>query len=352
MDRVRDSLTRCGGCERYVCCCQTGVDNVQLAHRVPGNHLSSYLARKHFRLDHFDLSGRTNHVNAEREVLEKLCERDPRIINLLAYFREPGIKAWHLVLEFAPGGTLENRIRAAGVLNIEDAKYYAAQTYLAVRFLRAENVAHRDVKPSNLLITARGHIKLSGFTYAKILRPGERTYTLIGTVNYMAPEILQGARMTGVNSGADGYDGYDGIVDWWSVGACIYEMVQGAAPFSNCETPEDQLRGLETFAAEGDLPRIRRCADARAWDLVNKFMCLDPKARREFAESPAVKSHELFKFYKREKLQWSLFDNVSTYPPPPFVPKHVNASAPHENYALLPDIRRAPRKKRHPQNES
>lgn len=380
MDRVRNNLTRCGGCQRYICCCKTGADDIKLGEIVTGNHLSSYIARKRFRISDFDVASgyviangtfweerivnlrgaknhpyllksttgaevvrrlsQTNHVDNEREVLERLSERNPRIINLFSYFQEPKNGRWHLVLEFVPGGSLEARIDKQGVLNVEDIKFYAAQIYLAIKFLRSERIIHRDVKPSNFFLTERGHLKLSGFTYAKHLRRGERAYTLIGTVNYMAPEVLQGARMVAVREGI-GYEGYDGLVDWWSVGACIYKMAQGSAPFSNRPSPELQIQGLEEIMEGQPLQRIRRCVDSRVWDLILKLMNIDVKARQQFAESDELEKHQLFKFYLRESFAWDSFDKVDTYPKAPYCPGPVPKSKPNVNYSPLPDVHRS-----------
>lgn len=80
------------------------------------------------------------------------------------------------------------------------------------------------------MIDQEGHVKLIDFGFAKKLRDNERTYTLCGTPDYMAPEIVTLATVTDTEKAV----GYDKMVDWWSVGVLFYELIVGVPPF-----PED-----------------------------------------------------------------------------------------------------------------
>lgn len=85
-------------------------------------------------------------------------------------------------------------------------------------YLHSRNVVYRDLKPENLLIDPEGYLKLTDFGFAKNIEG--RTYTLCGTPEYLAPEIL-------LNKG------HGKPVDWWTLGIIIYEMLASIDPFSD-----------------------------------------------------------------------------------------------------------------------
>lgn len=85
-------------------------------------------------------------------------------------------------------------------------------------YLHSYNVIYRDLKPENLLIDKDGYLKLTDFGFAKIVK--SRTYTLCGTPEYLAPEILTNK-------------GHGKGVDWWTLGVLLYEMVAGIDPFND-----------------------------------------------------------------------------------------------------------------------
>lgn len=87
-------------------------------------------------------------------------------------------------------------------------------------YLHQKDIVYRDLKPENLLINQNGNLKLTDFGFAKVIE--NRTYTLCGTPEYLAPEILL-------------QKGHGKPVDWWCLGILIYEMIVGIDPFSDDE---------------------------------------------------------------------------------------------------------------------
>lgn len=104
------------------------------------------------------------------------------------------------------------------VVRYSDCVLAALQMVLAVEFLHASGLAHRNVKPENALVNINGYLRLANFGASKLVGRG-RTYTLCGTPDYMAPELVA-------------FRGYGAAVDFWSLGVVVYEMVAGCLPFA------------------------------------------------------------------------------------------------------------------------
>jgi len=91
-------------------------------------------------------------------------------------------------------------------------------------YLHSKNIVYRDLKPENLLIGADGYLKLTDFGFAKFVEG--RTYTLCGTPEYLAPEILLNKGEWKLNL-KNFFSGHGKPVDWWCLGILIYEMLAG-----------------------------------------------------------------------------------------------------------------------------
>ena len=124
-----------------------------------------------------------------------------------------------MLFEFVSGGELFSRLRKEGRFANDVALFYATEILHALQYLHTKDTVYRDLKPENLLINKDGHIKLADFGFAKIIE-NDRTYTLCGTPEYLAPEIIKGNKV-----------GYGKSVDWWALGILIFEMLSGYPPF-------------------------------------------------------------------------------------------------------------------------
>merc|ERR1712014_69605 len=98
-------------------------------------------------------------------------------------------------------------------------KFYVAELLLAIHYLHGLNIIHRDLKPESVMLTGLGHVKVTGFGLSKEgIEDNESARTMCGTPEYLAPEIL----LT---------KGHGRAVDWYSLGALLFEMLTGLPPF-------------------------------------------------------------------------------------------------------------------------
>ena len=162
-----------------------------------------------------------DHVRHERAILAEIAGH-PFITNLNASFSDHD--SLYMLLDYVPGGELFSYLRKMRRFEEPTARFYVAEIVLVLEFLHEDKggVAYRDLKPENLLLDQEGHIKLVDFGFAKRLghrgdRPVE-TYTLCGTPEYLAPEVIQNK-------------GHTAAVDWWALGILLYEFLTGYPPF-------------------------------------------------------------------------------------------------------------------------
>merc|ERR1719450_2073513 len=159
-----------------------------------------------------------DHINGERNLMAKI--QFPFIVNMLGSFKDE--RYVYIVMECIGGGELFTHLRRARKFTDEQSKFYGWLTAASFEHIHSKNIVHRDLKPENLLLSADGYSKLTDFGFAKVVEPGSRTYTLCGTPEYIAPEVL-------LNKG------HGKPVDWWTLGILIYEMIVGQPPFCDEE---------------------------------------------------------------------------------------------------------------------
>ncbi len=152
------------------------------------------------------------HVKAERRILSRV--RHPFIVDLYATFQDS--LNIYMLLSYVPGGELFTHLRRAGRFSPDVTRFYLATIVLALKYLHSFNIIYRDLKPENLLLDNRGYLHLTDFGFAKVV--DDRTWTLCGTPEYLAPEIIQS-------------DGHGKPADWWACGILAYEMMVGHPPF-------------------------------------------------------------------------------------------------------------------------
>merc|ERR1712238_49820 len=172
----------------------------------------------------------------------------------------------------------------------------------AFAHIHSKNIIHRDLKPENILLMHNGYSKLIDFGFAKIMEPGTRTYTLCGTPEYIAPEVL-------LNKG------HGKPVDWWTLGILTYEMIVGYPPFVD----EDPM-GIYQKILSGKIvfPKV---FDKDAKGLVKKLLTADLGKRYGNLKNGVddIKQHKWFK-----SINWQ--DLLDKKLPPPFKPQVKSAT--------------------------
>jgi protein-serine/threonine kinase len=124
-----------------------------------------------------------------------------------------------MVLEYCAGGELFFHLSRAGRFSESRCKFYSSELTLAIGYLHSLNIIYRDLKPENILISGEGHAKITDFGLSKEgIMDNISAKTMCGTPEYLAPEILLKV-------------GHGRAVDWYSLGALVYEMLTGLPPF-------------------------------------------------------------------------------------------------------------------------
>ena len=237
------------------------------------------------------------HTKSERDLMVKVD--NPFIIDIKFAFQDK--QNLYLLTEFMPGGELFFHLYREKRFNNDKAKFYAIEIILAIEFLHKKNMMYRDLKPENVLIDKTGHIKLTDFGLSKILsKEKEKTYTICGTPQYLAPEVLT-------------CEGYDDSVDWWSLGCILYKMLTGIDPF---HFSKDESLSPEMYEVDIIIPDY---VTKTAKDLIKKLMVTNPKKRLGWGPGGAekIKSHPFFK-----NVDWEKALNKELIPP--FIPKLNN----------------------------
>lgn len=191
------------------------------------------------------------------------------------------------------------------------AQFYAAEVVLAFEFLHSHSIVYRDLKPENMVINRDGHVRIIDFGFAKVLADAH-TYTLCGTPDYLAPEIIR-------------QQGYGFGVDWWALGILIYEMLTGCPPFYDSTHMKlyDKIRFAE--------PHYPSSMDPSARDLISRLLAKDPFRRLGCGHQGAaeIKTHPWFK-----EVRWDTL--LALRVKPPYKPK-VSGDGDESNFDTYPE---------------
>ncbi|XP_043283405.1 ribosomal protein S6 kinase beta-1-like [Venturia canescens] len=240
----------------------------------------------------------TAHTKAERNILEAV--KHPFIVNLIYAFQTGG--KLYLILEYLCGGELFTYLDREGIFLEDTACFYLSEIILALEHLHKQGIIYRDLKPENILLDREGHVKLTDFGLCKEhIQEGTVTHTFCGTIEYMAPEILTRS-------------GHGKAVDWWSLGALMYDMLTGMPPF----TADNRKKTIEKIL-KGRLA-LPQYVTVDARDLIRKLL------KRQVAQrlgSGPEDAQEIINHHFFKHINWQ--DVISRKLDPPFKPSLKSA---------------------------
>eukprot|EP00656_Telonema_subtile_P000409 TRINITY_DN1018_c0_g1_i4.p1 TRINITY_DN1018_c0_g1~~TRINITY_DN1018_c0_g1_i4.p1 ORF type:complete len:298 (-),score=66.46 TRINITY_DN1018_c0_g1_i4:279-1172(-) len=252
-------------------------------------------------------------IMSERKILEQV--HHPFIVNMHRTFQDESFL--YMLMEFVPGGEVFSHLRQAGRFRKSMTQFYAAQIVLVFEYLHSMEIAYRDLKLENLLIATNGYIRMIDFGFAKHLPNNGKTYTRIGTSEYLAPEVIEGI-------------GHGLPVDWWTLGVLVYEMLLGTSPFYHDKEDrvfEKVLSGKINFPRPFQVEITPKhshqeanmlVSESEEPDFIRRLLTQAPRARLGSRGVTEVKSHRFFK-----GIDWSALRDFET--PAPFVPELENA---------------------------
>ncbi|XP_026464681.1 death-associated protein kinase related-like [Ctenocephalides felis] len=202
-----------------------------------------------------------------------LCSGSERVVRLVEVYETRAEVA--LVLELATGGELQHLLDEEEHLSEVDARRALRHTLRGLRDLHAHNIAHLDLKPQNLLVckgedsgdnkaNTLGDVKLCDFGISRLIQPGVEVREIMGTPDYVAPEVLQ-------------YERLSLATDIWSVGVLTYVLLSGFSPFAGDSKQETYLNITQNELA---FPQdLFQDVSETAKDFVRSCLVLHPGSR-------------------------------------------------------------------------
>lgn len=288
-------------------------------------------AMKKLKKSEMVMRGQVEHVKAERNLLAEVASHF--IVKLFYSFQDA--EYLYLIMEYLPGGDMMTLLMREDTLTEGVAKFYIAQSVLAIESIHKHNYIHRDIKPDNLLLDKNGHMKLSDFGLCKPLdcrtlstlnenepmddenlrepmdidgfpdtgrgsrwrSPQEQlqhwqmnrrklAFSTVGTPDYIAPEVLL-------------KKGYGMECDWWSLGAIMYEMLVGYPPFYS-DDPLSTCKKIVHWRNNLKFPEDAKLS-FEAKDLICRLLC-DVEHRLGTGGAEQIKVHPWFKDVLWDKL--------------------------------------------------
>jgi serine/threonine protein kinase len=276
---------------------------VILVRKKCGHDAGALYAMKVLKKEHVMKKKQVAHTKTERSVLGTI--RHPFIVRL-HYAFQTGEKL-HFVLDYCSGGELFFHLQKHGRFPPKLALFYTAELSLALGELHSHGIVYRDMKPENILLDDVGHVQLADFGLSKEgIKSGEKgTRSFCGTPEYLAPEVLE-------------RKGHGFAVDWWALGALLYEMITGLPPWYS----RDRQKMFASIRAAPLVFPGYVVGDLK--EFITEFLVRDPKQRLggRGEDVIEVRDHLIFRF-----VNWDALLRRETKPPwkPPATNSFMNS---------------------------
>ena len=279
----------------------------------------------------------SNTLKNEQIILKQIDS--PYLVNSYFIFKDK--KNYYFVMEYLPGGDVYTLL-SKNNLPKKTIQLIVAETILAVNYLHYNRIIHHDIKPENILITPKGHFKLSDFGLSKTLEdygdvspsPSQVVKNLknfaefskffinlgddedenkdaVGTLNYMAPELFTDKYPQG------------GGVDYWAIGVLIFDLFCFSLPFE--AATQDELRN-NIINIKIDWSKLINEEVTKVYgninsavDLIKKFLKENPKDRWGDKNLKEIKGHKFF-----EGFNWDDVGNIKNETIKEYVKQRTN----------------------------
>ena len=261
----------------------------------------------------------------EQNILKEI--NNDYVVN--SYFIFQDKKNYYFVMEYLPGGDVYTLL-SKNNLPKKTIQLIVAETILAVNYLHSIHIIHHDIKPENILISAKGHFKLSDFGLSKTLQEDDievqksiknfvefnkiminlgddedENKDAVGTLNYMAPELF-----------TDKYP-HGGGIDYWAIGVLIFDLFSYSLPFE-AKTQEEMRSNIINIKIDwsklinDEVKKIYGNIDA-AVDLIKNFLKENPADRWGDKNLDQIKKHKFFEGFNWNEVQNIKNDTIKEY---------------------------------------
>jgi len=246
-----------------------------------------------------------NSIRMERAILKDIHYNF--ISNLYFSFQDKDFL--YLIIDYYPGGDLRFYLEQNIQFNEKQIKFFVANIVLSLRYLRLNNILHRDIKPDNLVFDKKGYLNLTDFGISKKVKNNKIIKDKSGTPGYLSPEVLTGKNQTFSS-------------DYFSLGIIIYELIFLERPFKGKTKQElaENILDNEINLTKDQLPNnfINSPNADNLVDFINKLLKRKKEKRLGHKDINEIINHQWLKDINWDNLESKMLleENIPFIPSP------------------------------------